>query len=100
MRKLFLLLIASLLSVSAYSQVSYGRFVMFPDAKLFGSMWKPQIDFVRVDEQDIIGIRTCSSDTYCSFNSESRVLLRFADSTVVKLPIIEELDVQKDFKTE
>lgn len=100
MKRLLLLLTLFLMGISAYSQVSYGKFVMFPDAKLVGSMWKPQIDFVRMDESDIICIRTCSSDTYKSFDAESRVLIRFSDSTMVKLPIIEELDVVKDYDNE
>lgn len=100
MKRLLLFLTLLALSVSSYSQVSFGQFVMFPDAKLAGSMWKPQIDFVRINELDVIGIRTCADDTYYSFDADSRVLLRFADSTVVKLPIIEELDIQKDFNTQ
>lgn len=68
---------------------------MFPDAKLTGSLWKPQINFVRINELDVISIRTCADDTYNMFDADSRVLMRFADSTVVTLPIIEELDIEK-----
>lgn len=100
MKKFILLLLLTLLSVSGYSQVSVGKLVMFPDAKIVGSVWKPQIGFVRMDERDILCIRTCNNDSYSNFDAESRVLIRFADSTMVKLPIIEELDVRKDFKTD
>ena len=97
MKRIVISLVLTLLCVTTYSQVSYGRFVMFPDSKLPGSMWKPQINFTRLDDQDIIGIRTCASDTYHSFDTDSRVLGRFADSTIVKLPIIPEFEVQKSY---
>lgn len=98
-KQILIAVILAFISITSHAQISYGKFVMFPDAKLTGSMWKPQIDFMRLNEQDIIGIRTCASDTYHSFDSDSRVLLKFADSTTVKLPIIEEIEIQKDYKS-
>lgn len=87
-----------ILSSKVYGQTSYGNYVMFPDTGLVGSMWKPRMNFCNTDGETILVIRSVAPDTYYSFSDDSRVLLRFADSTVVKLPIIPWLDVQKDFK--
>lgn len=100
MKRILLFIVLILLSTSSFSQVSYGRFVMFPDAKLTGSMWKPQIAFVRIDSLDVICVRSIASDTYWDFDSESRVLIRFSDSTTFKLPIVPQFDIQKDYQVD
>lgn len=98
MKKVLALFAAAILFLQAAAQTSFGKYVMFPDNGLIGAMWKPQMNFGRLDDHDVLVIRSSAVDTYYSFDEDSRVLLRFADSTVVKLSIIPTLEVEKDYK--
>ena len=100
MKKFIIALVFVLFSTLSYSQSSMGKLVRFPDSSIFGLYGKPMLGFTKINEQNVITLRTCQSYSYDSFDGESRILIRFADETIAKLPIIEELGVMKDFHTE
>ncbi len=100
MRRFFLSLVLLITTVSAYSQVSYGGYTVFPDAKLYGYNFKPQISFAMVEDMLLFSVLVTSSGDYASYDENSRILLKFGDDDVVKLPMLRELDVIKDYSNE
>ena len=99
MKKLILFLLL-VISITAQAQISYGSFTYFPDNKMMGLYFKPQINFSKFDDLTVIGLRCCSPVDYKSFDDESRLFIRFSDETMIKLNIIKDLDIVKDFKTD
>ena len=100
MKKFVIALIFALVTCISYSQVSIGKLVRFPDSNFIGLAGKPQLGFTKFDENNFITLRTCQGYSYASFDNDSRILIRFADETIVKLPMIGKLGVSKDFYTE
>ena len=64
MRRFFLSLVLLITTVSAYSQVSYGGYTVFPDAKLYGYNFKPQISFAMVEDMLLFSVLVTSSGDY------------------------------------
>lgn len=96
--KRFITFIAfAILCIQASAQVSVGGYTQFPDAGIIGALWKPQMTFARINEQNVVVVRSSGSTDYYSFDEDSRVLIRFADSTVVKLLFIPTINVEKDY---
>lgn len=87
MRKLLFILFA-LFSICSYAQVAIGNYTYFPDSKLMGRAYKPRIAFEKIDDLYSISIRCCDPHSYKWFDNDSRVLLKFADDTSVRLDII------------
>lgn len=87
MRKLFFILF-TLFSICSYAQVAIGNYTYFPDSKLMGRAYKPRIAFEKIDDLYSISVRCCDPRAYKLFDNESRVLLKFADNTSVRLDII------------
>ena len=83
---------------NAYGQVSIGSYTMFPDSKLFGSAYKPQLSVGKVNDQYILSLRYVSPTTYASFDAESVLLIRLGDDSMVKLPFAKELDYEKKYE--
>ena len=81
----------------SFGQIAYGNYTMFPDNKFKGSSYKPQIAFGIIDETPVISLYMCFPDTYASFDENSRILVKFYDDSVTKLPIVPEIEVHKDY---
>lgn len=100
MKRFFLFLFILTTTVSAYSQVSYGDYTIFPDARLAGKSYKPRISFAMVEDMLLFSVVVISRNDYASYDANSRILLKFGDDDVVKLPILLELDVIKQYSTQ
>lgn len=90
-----LTLILCVLQINA--QTSIGGFIMFPDSKMWGSAYKPQISFGIVEGKDYLLLAYCDPDRYASFDENSRLLLKFEDDTVCKLPFDVNIGVVKNY---
>lgn len=91
---------AMLLSLStSNAQVSFGSFTMFPNNKLWGSAYKPQLAFGKSNDQYLLVLKCTSPTDYASFDRESVMLLRLGNDSLVRLQIISEEAVVKDYKT-
>ena len=99
MKKLLFLIVITMMSFNLFAQTSTGGYVVFPDKKLMGLYYKPQLAFGRVNDSDIIVLLMTSPDDYASFDEDSRILIKFEDNSTVKLPICLEMDVEKDYET-
>jgi len=97
---MIMLMVAFSFAALSYAQVSFGKFTMFPNSKLFGSAWKPQLAVGVADDQYLLLLRYCSPKDYASFDDESVLLIRFGNDSVVKLPLYSVETVTKDYKSE
>ena len=86
-------------TVSAFSQASYGTYTMFPNKKLAGSYYKPQLAFGKVNDQFLLVLYYTDPSTYATFDQESVMLLKFDDDSTVKLPISKSDEVTKKYET-
>lgn len=76
--------------VTAWAVVSVGKFVQFPDGSLMGSAYKPNLYFCTMESEKIgeitlLGLKMTRQTGYCKFDENSRILIRFADSTKITL---------------
>ena len=99
MKKMLLILLFVLVSVMSYGQVSIGSYTRFPNDKLFGLLWKPQLAFGKVNDVYLLALCYTSPTKYASFDNESILLLKFGDDSTVKLHLIDENTVKKDHET-
>ena len=53
-----------------------------------------------VEDMLLFSVLVTSSGDYASYDENSRILLKFGDDDVVKLPMLRELDVIKDYSNE
>lgn len=97
MKKLLLLLISILFYYESNAQISVGGYTLFPDAKLMGKFYKPQLSFASIDGNSYLILLFTDPNDYKSFDEESRLLLKFEDDTTVKLPIDIVQGVEKDY---
>lgn len=98
MKKMLLILLFVLVSVMSYGQVSIGSYTRFPNSKLFGLYYKPQLAFGKVDDIYLLALCYTSPTNYVSFDKESIMLLKFGDDSTAKLHIFDE-NVVKDYET-
>ena len=95
-----LAIVATLLFLStSYAQVSFGSYTMFPNNKLWGSAYKPQLAFGKQDDQYLLVLKCTSPTDYASFDGESLMLLRLGNDSLVRLQILSEEAVVKDYQT-
>lgn len=100
MKRMLIVCAIFLLSITnVFAQTSISTFVRFPDNKLAGRSYKPMLAFARVDDVTYLALKMIHPYNYNSFDSESRILIRFEDETVIKLPIHYEFGVFKNFDT-
>ena len=75
MRKKIVCIITSLLFATiVYGQISVGSFTMFPNRKLWGVAYKPNIALGKINNQYLLVLRYVSPTTYASFDEESILL--------------------------
>ncbi len=86
-------------TISGFSQVSYGTYTMFPNKKLMGSYYKPQLGFGKVNDQYVLVLCYTDPEMYASFDEESVMLLKYADGTTVKLPISKQDKITKKYES-
>lgn len=89
----------SFVSTFCFAQASYGSYTMFPNKKLAGSYYKPQLAFGKVNDQYLLVLCYTDPSAYATFDDESVMLLKFEDDTTVKLPICQEDPVSKKYET-
>lgn len=97
MKKLVFILITALLYIETNAQVSVGGFTMFPDTKLVGRYYKPQLSFGSIDGENYLILLFTDPNDYKTFDADSRLLLKFEDESTVKLPIDINQGVEKDY---
>jgi len=97
MKKILVLLFVFACSISCFAQASFGPYTMFPNKKLAGSSYKPQMAFGKVNDQYMLALLVVKPGAYASFNEESILLLKFEDETIAKLPRAKGIEVEKDY---
>ncbi len=99
MRNLFLTIFFCLSLVSFSQQtVSLGNFTKFPDDKMYGSYYKPSLAFGQVGSSYVLSLKVVQPDMYARFDETSRILVKFEDDYVIKLPILySSLGVSKNY---
>lgn len=97
-RSLFLLMML-LCTTGVFAQASYGSYTMFPNKKLAGSYYKPQLAFGKVNDKYMLVLYYTDPSNYASFDEESVMLLKFEDDSTVKLPISKADNVSKKYET-
>lgn len=97
--KRFFLLLFSCIFLNMYSQttVSLGNFTKFPDDKSFGILYKPSIAFGQFGSIFVLSLKVVQADNYALFDSDSRLLFKFEDEGVVKLPILFDIGITHNF---
>ncbi len=98
MKKILFLLILTLVISTSKGQVSFGNYTTFPDSKLFGLAYKPQLAIGKLNDTYVLSLRYVSPEAYASFDEESVLLLKFNTDTTIKLPIVKEIDVVKKYE--
>jgi len=98
MKKILLIVVLTLVSFMSYGQVSYGSYTRFPNSKLFGLYYKPQLAFGKVNDEYLLVLCYTSPTSYASFDEESIMLLKLGDESTVKLSIFD-TEVIKDYET-
>ena len=89
MRNLFLTIFFCLSLVSFSQQtVSLGNFTKFPDDKALGSYYKPSLAFGQVGTTNVLSLKVVQPDMYARFDETSRILVKFEDDYVIKMPIL------------
>ena len=97
MKKFLSLLIITFFSLTAMGQVSIGNFTMFPNKKMMGSAWKPQMGIAKANDKYYLSICCTANNTYYSFDANSVVLIRFSDDSVEKLTLTPNIEVGKNY---
>lgn len=97
MKKILCIVALLMLVLTSKGQTSLGEFTTFPDKKLFGLAYKPQIAIGKLDNEYIICLRYVSPKSYASFDKESVLLLRLNNDSIIKLAIIPELEITKKY---
>lgn len=99
MKKIFLCLLMAIFTVSVFAQSSTGKYIPFPNNGVMGlgTQYHPHLAFSLVDNGLYIKLYLAFSDDYPEFDADSRILIKFEDESVAKLPIIK-LE-SKDFDT-
>lgn len=99
---LFTLLLATTLASNAEGIYSYGKAIDFQPG-FVGSLWHPFLKISQYDSNDgrnehldLLTVIMRTSDTYHSFPNESKILLKFADDSIVELNSFG--DVIKDYQ--
>jgi hypothetical protein len=95
MKRKILFFLLLVFAVSSYAQASYGSYTMFPNNKAWGSYYKPQLAFGKVNDQYLLVLCYTDPKAYASFDEESVMLLKFDDDSTVKLPISKSDEVMK-----
>ena len=99
MKKFLITCLILVCTVSVFAQVSYGPYTMFPNKKLVGSYYKPQLGFGKVNDQYMLVLCYTDPERYAPFNEESVMLLKYADGTTVKLPISKYDKISKKYES-
>lgn len=87
MKKVLFTFILALLSISAYSQVTYGEYVNFPNNNFANRKILPSLAFGKVDDQDVICLRYVNTDgDYASFDQSSQLLFKIGDE-IIHIPM-------------
>lgn len=97
MKKTLCIAVMALFFMNLQGQVSLGSFTTFPDSKLFGLAYKPELAIGKLNDQYIISLRYTSPKTYASFDEESILLMKLDNDSIIKLPIATEIDVVKKY---
>ena len=97
MKKMLCVAVITLFFTNIYGQVSLGSFTRFPDSKLFGIAYKPELAIGKLNDQYVISLSYTSPKTYASFDEKSILLMRLDNDSVIRLPLAKELDVSEKY---
>jgi hypothetical protein len=97
MKKIILVFITALFYIETNAQISVGGYTMFPDRKLAGSFYKPQLSFASINGDNYLVLLFTDSKAYKTFDNNCRLLLKFEDGSIARLPIDLSQGVVKDY---
>lgn len=97
MKKFFICIVLFLCVIPLRAQTSVGRYIKFPDAKMWGAFYKPQLAFGIIDDCNYLVLLCTNPNDYATFDEASRLLIRFEDGTVEKLPLDWEHGVERAY---
>lgn len=100
MKKVFLIFVLMLSVSICFGQASIGSLTRFPNNKLVGLSYKPQLGVGMIGEQYLLVLRYTDAHAYRQFDENSVLLLKLKDDTVINLPICKELPVSEFYSTE
>lgn len=100
MKKLLISFLLIFCATYCLAQKSFGPYTVFPNKKLLGLSYKPQLGVAKIDDIYCLVLNYTSPSDYASFDEESVLLLKFEDNTNVKLPLFLGHPIEKSYNNE